>query len=282
VLTADAAQALRQWLMVSSLLTVASLAGAFTAFAALMRFEGLRFIAAHTEIRLAREIHQSLVPAVEGRTPVLEWRGSSHPSGDVGGDLVDVVSRDGRWDAVVADVTGHGVAAGVVMGMFKTAYRGAVDLAPDTGALATRVNGVLAPIRQPHMFVTAACLRIGEPGRIEFVLAGHPPILHLRAASGRAVWVGQSSLALALAADSAYVAQSLAVSSGDVVLVLTDGLLEVFDAGDREFGPEGIRRAAEAAGAGAPLERLEAGILDAARRHGVQLDDQTLLVLRFV
>jgi serine phosphatase RsbU (regulator of sigma subunit) len=281
VSTADAA-ALKRWLTASSALTVASLAGAFIAFAAMLRFEGLRFVSAHTEIRLAREIHATLVPRVDGRSARMEWRGVSRPSGDVGGDLVDVVERAGVWTAVVADVTGHGVAAGVVMGMFKTAFRGAVDDEPDTGALATRVNRVLAPLRQPHMFVTAACVRVADDKRVEFVLAGHPPILHLSAATGRATWVGEPALALTLIDRTVYEPQFFDAARGDVVIVLTDGLLEVFDAEDRELGADGIRLAVEKMGAGATLEQLESGILDVARRHGPQLDDQTLLLVRLL
>jgi serine phosphatase RsbU (regulator of sigma subunit) len=280
VLDAAQAEALRSWLITAGVLTVLSLAGAFTAFAALLRLEGLRFVAAHAEIRLAREIHATLVPAVEGRSALAEWRGSSRPSGDVGGDLVDVVSTGRGWTAVVADVSGHGVAAGVVMGMFKTAFRAALDLAPDVGAIATRVNAVLGPLRQPHMFVTAACVSMTRAGAIEFVLAGHPQLLHLSEATGRAVWVGEPGFALTLVDDVTYGTQILPVGSGDVVIVLTDGLLEVFDAHDRELGPDGVCRAVEAAGAAAPLDRIEAAILDACRRHGPQLDDQTLLLIR--
>ena len=279
-LNAAEAVALRSWLIAAGVLTVLSLAGAFTAFAALLRLGGLRFVTAHAEIRLAREIHSTLVPAVQGRSALLEWRGASRPSGDVGGDLVDVVSNDSGWTAVVADVTGHGVGAGVVMGMFKTAFRGALDLAADIGGLATRVNAVLGPLRQPNMFVTAACLSMRRPGALDFVLAGHPSLLHLSAGSGRAAWVGESGLALTLLDSVTYATQTLSVARGDVVIVLTDGLLEVFDKNDHELGPDGVKRAAEAAGASAPLDRIEAAILDACRRHGPQIDDQTLLLVR--
>jgi serine phosphatase RsbU (regulator of sigma subunit) len=97
---------------------------AYASFTAVLRLEGERSIGAHTEIRLAREIHTALVPLMAGRVAGLEWYGVSHPSGEVGGDLVDVVSdASGTWTACVADVSGHGVAAGVLMGMFKTALR---------------------------------------------------------------------------------------------------------------------------------------------------------------
>ena len=99
---------------------------AYGAFLNLLRIEGRRSIGAHTEIRLAREIHAGLVPLITGAQGGFEWYGVSRPSGAVGGDLVDVVQPSGQqWIACVADVSGHGVAAGVLMGMFKTALHSA-------------------------------------------------------------------------------------------------------------------------------------------------------------
>lgn len=261
-------------------LIIGSLAGAFICFFTLIQREGLRFSVAHAEIRLAREIHATLVPDIGGRTARLEWRGVSRPSGDVGGDLVDVVSEGPAWTAVVADVSGHGVAAGVLMGMFKTAFRAATMEGHGIGRLMTKVNAVITPLRQSNMFVTAACLRVSAGGSLQYVLAGHPPILHLPAATGRAEWVGASQLALGLIDPTAYTEGTLALASGDVIVVVTDGLLEVFDRRDRQLGLEGLQRAAEQAGPRAPLEAIEAALLDGCRAHGPQSDDQTLLVLR--
>ena len=93
------------------------------------------YLRARAEIELARQIHQVLVPAVARTVGEYEFAGFSAPSGDVGGDLVDVVSHgtdlwspraggaaDG-WFGYVADVSGHGVSSGLVMGMFKSALR---------------------------------------------------------------------------------------------------------------------------------------------------------------
>ena len=67
---------------------------------------------------------RSLVPKVERNFDGFEEIfGASVPSGDVGGDLVDVVESAGEWIAYIADISGHGVAAGVLMAMFKTSIR---------------------------------------------------------------------------------------------------------------------------------------------------------------
>jgi len=272
--------ALADRLRITSVLTILSLTGAFTCFFAAIRREGLRFTGAHAEIRLARDIHATLVPAVAGATPLVEWRGTSRPSGDVGGDLVDVVSGDTGWTATVADVSGHGVAAGVLMGMYKTAFRSATMEGHDIGRLLSKVNAVISPLRQPHMFITAACLRLNADRTLEYVFAGHPPMLHLSGATGRSTWVGESQLALALIDPTIYTAATLPLAPGDVVIVVTDGLVEVFDRYDRELGLQGLQKEIERVGPTAPLAEIEAAIFTKCLDHGAQLDDQTVLVFR--
>lgn len=261
-------------------LTIGSLMGAFVCFFTLIRREGLRFTGAHAEIRLAREIHAALVPAVTGCTSLVEWRGTSRPSGDVGGDVVDVVSDDHTWTATVADVSGHGVAAGVLMGMYKTAFRSATMEGHDIGRLLSKINAVISPLRQPHMFITAACLRLNPDRTLEYIFAGHPPMLHLSATTGRSAWVGESQLALALIDPTTYTAAALPLAPGDVIIVVTDGLVEVFDRRDRELGLQGLQEEIERIGPTASLEAIEAGIFTKCLSHGAQLDDQTVLVLR--
>ena len=81
--------------------------------------EGRRYFRVHAEIELATEIHQVLVPAIATKLGGYEFYGRSLPSGEVGGDLIDLAGSDENWVAYLADVSGHGVAPGVVMGMVK-------------------------------------------------------------------------------------------------------------------------------------------------------------------
>ena len=66
-----------------------------------------------TEMELAREIHRSLVRAFERKLAGYEIFGTSIPSGEVGGDLVDIAESSNEWVSYTADVSGHGVASGV-------------------------------------------------------------------------------------------------------------------------------------------------------------------------
>jgi serine phosphatase RsbU (regulator of sigma subunit) len=261
-------------------LTLADVVLAYVSFVMLMVGEGQRFMRAHAEIRLAREIHRTLVPELAGSTATLAWRGVSRPSGEVGGDLVDVIVQADSWLGCVADVSGHGVAAGVLMGMFKTAFHASAAEVSEVGELLTRTNRVITPLKQSNMFVTAACLRMARPGRMEYVLAGHPPLLHVRARASTAGWVGESQLAVGITPDARYEARTFDVERGDVVLVVTDGLLEVANKQHEELGTAGFVRALQTIAESEPLAEIEKRVFAVCQAHGIQADDQTLLIVR--
>src|SRR5215469_12367064 len=107
--------------------------------------EFLRYFRVHTELELAREIHQVLVPRIDTRMGGFEFYGWSSPSGEIGGDLIDLAGTMDHWVAYVADVSGHGVAPGLVMGMVKSAGRMLLSSGAGNETLMTRLNEVLYP-----------------------------------------------------------------------------------------------------------------------------------------
>jgi serine phosphatase RsbU (regulator of sigma subunit) len=274
----QAIEARLHWLsVVRSVLVVLG----YTLFYSVFRLEGRRSIVAHTEIRLAREIHAALVPVASDRSEALEWYGVSHPSGEVGGDLVDVVSSPGAgWHACVADVSGHGVAAGVLMGMFKTALRSAYRTSADPAAALSQVNEVLGPLKQSNMFVTAVSLAWHGPDRFEYVLAGHPSLIHIPRGSTTGRWVGESEMAIGFVDVVSYATRTLAVEPGDLVAVVTDGLIEVFDRGHHELGADGLLPIVAAAASRPTLAGAAGEIFAACAHYGTQSDDQSLLLVR--
>src|SRR5206468_6009187 len=78
------------------------------------------------------------------------------------------------------DVSGHGVAAGVLMSMVKSAARMRLASAGAEGFL-EKMNDVLAPLSEPAMYATVACIWHDPHGQVELATAGHLPALHYRA-----------------------------------------------------------------------------------------------------
>lgn len=251
-----------------------------TGYVCFLRFISVtasRYLRTQAEIALARDIHRVLVPAVDRRIGDFEFLGWSHASGDVGGDLVDLVEQGDSWLGYVADVSGHGVAPGVVMGMFKSALRMRARGGGPVASLLDDVHAVLMPLKQSNTFVTVACVRGGTGDQVECAVAGHLPILRVRGGIVEEVTFPQ--MAVGMIDSTTFTASSMTCQRGDLFALLTDGLTEVFDDGQRELGLEWATGVLESSG-DLPLAAIAERILTGARAHGRQSDDQTLLLIR--
>jgi serine phosphatase RsbU (regulator of sigma subunit) len=267
---------------IDSAAVITAVATGYGLFIVFIAVEGRRYMRAHTEVALAQDIHRHLVPSIDRTVGRFEFFGKSLPSSEVGGDLVDVVEKGERWVAYVADVSGHGVASGTLMGMFKSAVRARLASDVPIDVLLTEVNGVITGLRNPGMFVTCAFVSIESvpSGDIRFVTAGHPPILLWRSASGAVEELSQPQVPIAMIDNAPpFQATGVRLERGDVMALVSDGLMEVFDRRDHEYGIEALKRAL-AAGATRPLPELFDAMVADVRRYGPQLDDQSLLLVR--
>lgn len=244
-----------------------------------VRAEGQRVFGPITEVRLARDVHQRLVPEIARAIGGYEIYGISVPSGEVGGDLVDLIQDGKNWIAYVGDVCGHGVPAGMIMAMVKSAARAAP---PDGASLAgflSHLNRVLKELSAPNDFVTLACIAGDERSGLEFSLAGHYPILHYSKSAGTVEELTVSNPPLAVFSDSSFTTSSILCNEGDILAVVTDGLTEVADKKGKELGLEPLKAVLLQSDTG-PLRAIAQALRDAALRQGKQADDQTILLVR--
>ena len=254
-------------------------------FLAFIRKQAADAIRMQNELELAHGIQQTLVPLIHRVGPLYEVYGLTRPSDRVGGDLVDLIpSHDGDI-AYVADVAGHGLQAGILMGMLKAAARTAL-LEPSTPSerlplLLDRLDNVLPAVKESHMYAAFAALQLGPGGRVRHALAGHPPVLHYCYANGTFCELRLEQFPLGLVPDAQFAAMEINVEPGDLMLIATDGILEACNPQDREFGTEGLRICVES-NPQAPLHQLAANILAAVAKWGKQQDDQTLLIVRCI
>lgn len=236
------------------------------------------------ELDVARRMHEQIVPAVQLRNGSWTVYGLSAASDTMGGDLIDVIERGGELDVFLADVSGHGVGAGIVMGMLKASIRTrllARDQARGLGDILTDLNRVLFDLTRPEMFATMASLRLHADGRAEYALAGHLPILHWRSAAK--AWARLENAHLPLGVDDVEAVSSGQVSAGagDLFVLYTDGLVEIQDRAGRELGLEGFAAIVERS-RGEDLPGMHRAVLDGvdAFAGGARaMDDQTLLLV---
>ncbi len=264
---------------------VVQLASGFTLLVLFIRRTEAGAEAARAELEMAARIHSTLVPRIDATVHGWEIVAVSRPSSQMGGDLVDAVVAGGRVDAYLADVSGHGVAAGLVMGMVKSALRMRLGAGGDAPleAVVGDLNRVLNDLTRPDMFATFAAIRIdaaadGHSSRIGYALAGHLPIVKV-CADGTLIELHNECLPLGIEPGEQYRSGSVALAPGDALVIITDGLVEVQDAAGRELGMDAIRRTLRDAAALKPAQVI-AGLLARSDAHGRQIDDQSVLVVR--
>jgi serine phosphatase RsbU (regulator of sigma subunit) len=258
--------------------TVAIVLG-FVLLSQVVRREGTRYFRLTTEIDLAREIHRQLVPRIARTVGRFEFRGVSLPSGDVGGDLVDVVETPIGWTSFVADVSGHGVAAGLLMGMLKSTARTQLRTGERLEGLLKTMNSILFDLKSPTMFATFAGVQDNGGRTLRFTVAGNLPILHYRSATSAISELTTPQVPVAMFSDYQFATAAVTCEPGDLLVILTDGLTEVFDSADHEFGLDRLKRLI-AENATSALETIEERVFTVVRAHGQQLDDQTLPLIR--
>ena len=256
---------------------IITVAVGYTCFLRFISVTATQYLRAQAEIALARDIHRVLVPAIERRIGDFEFLGWSLASGDVGGDLVDLVEQDNAWLGYVADVSGHGVGPGVIMGMFKSALRMRARAGGSVASLLDDIHAVLMPLKQSNTFVTVACIRGSACNEVECAVAGHLPILRVR--NGHVDEVTSPQLAVGMFDETTFTSSSIECLPGDVFALLTDGLIEVFNDQRDDLGFDWAKGVLKSSG-DQPLAAIANRMLADARAHGKQIDDQTLLLIR--
>jgi hypothetical protein len=242
--------------------------------------QGVKHVRVSTELELAEKLQQTLAPPLAARNPAYEILGRSVPSSQMGGDLLDAVDDCGAMTCYVADVAGHGIQAGVFMGMVKSSARTALLRPRPLEELLADLNRVLFDVKGGSpTYVTFACLRCCEGGEVEYTLAGHGPILHYHAHQKSVSQLGLEQFPLGLFANATFQSGLVAVEPGDILTLLTDGLPEVTDANDEQFGLERISEIM-ARNAEGSLADLTETLFAAVRRYGRQTDDETLVIVR--
>jgi serine phosphatase RsbU (regulator of sigma subunit) len=240
--------------------------------------EGKRYFRVHAEIELATEIHKVLVPSIETKIGGYEFYGRSSPSGEVGGDLIDLAGSEDHWVAYLADVSGHGVAPGVVMGMVKSAARMLLSSGDDAVRLLPRLNEVLYPLKKPDMFVTFCFLsRNGDDLRVG--LAGHPAILHFSARTGEVTLLECPNMPIGILPYVDFASTKIRAEQGDVFALYTDGFLEPMNGAGEEFGLTRLQGEFQKYGREA-LGAIYRSLQESVARHGAQFDDQSLFLIR--
>ena len=235
------------------------------------------------DLELARTIQLGLLPE---RVPeVAGWRFAAwqRSCDATGGDYHDFIAGpDGAVDAVVGDVSGHGIAAAMLMSTARAFLLALHQYELDPAALVGRLNTLLAADMADDAFMTMVLARFHSDGGIAYVSAGHDPPMVLRRTP--AVWdaLDSTGLALGMLDETTYdLARIAPLARGDLVVLLTDGIPEAHALPARDlFGSDRLRAAIATAADGGVLAVRDAVVaaVDAWLGGQPQHDDMSLIV----
>jgi sigma-B regulation protein RsbU (phosphoserine phosphatase) len=165
------------------------------------------------------------------------------------------------------------------MGMMKSAARVKLIDGVKLDTLVRDLNRMFFQLKGDGMFATIAALRFHPEGEVEVAVAGHLPVLRIRAATGDVELLANEHVPLGILEDATFSSRTVVGERGDVFVLLTDGLTEVENARGEELGWEPIRDIVSAQRS-APLADIHEAIMRAVTAHGRQEDDQTLALAR--
>jgi serine phosphatase RsbU (regulator of sigma subunit) len=240
-----------------------------------------------TELSLGYKIQADLLPDKIPEYPGINVRGTMIPAKEIGGDYYDFIEMDEyNLGIVIGDVSGKGVAAGMIMSIVQTLLHAQYPYHTNTRDLLISVNTALAEKIKAYMFMTLLFFKYNSKERsLKYSSCGHEHILHYRKAEGRLECTKSGGLALGMTEDnSPYVVEKeIQVADGDCIVLYTDGIVEARAKDGEMYGLENLKKFVEAHH-GLSAELLRDSLVDHVKtftRGAPQSDDITCLVMSF-
>jgi sigma-B regulation protein RsbU (phosphoserine phosphatase) len=235
------------------------------------------------ELALARRIQLNLMPPVAPQLPGWTVATGYRAALVVGGDFYDVYELPGRpglLGLVIADVTGKGLTAALMMAFSRAVLRAAAYNGTGPADALKRTNRVLVRDARTGLFLTALVGELdGSAGTFRYASAGHEAPLVFRAGSGAPEMLAGEGQLLGVFDDPSIDERAIELATGDLVLAYTDGATDARDPSGQLFGEDRLRAAVTRFTPEGPAAVVK-GVLEAVDAFAggtPQADDVTLL-----
>jgi len=235
------------------------------------------------QLQIAAELQARLLPAGPPQIDGYSIAGLCAPMYEVGGDYFDYVQLDnGRLGVVVADASGNGIAAALLMTSFRALIIPSARAGMSPAVLMHHLNVLLPEFARKRDFITAfyGILDISK-GTFTYSNGGHNLPFVVRA-DGQVERLTQSGPSLIIVPDAEYETGSLVLHQNDLLVLYTDGVVEMFDRNRQEFGNERLEEVARRSRNGSAGAVLQDIVAATRSFSGPELshDDFTLVVIK--
>ena len=226
-----------------------------------------------------------ILPPQLPQHPGVQFAASYQTSRHAGGDYYDVLTlAPGHYAVMVADVSGHGAPAAIVMAMIRAALHSHPGVHADPGAVLRTLNEHFEFLWDTEMFATAVYATVDAATReVRIACAGHPPPLLVRAGQDAQPLPVDAVPPILMMPFAAVPVSSVTLERGDRVLLYTDGVTERVDARGEMYDPARLKAALAGAAGRSPsalVEYLVADLDRFAAGHEPE-DDITLVAVGF-
>jgi phosphoserine phosphatase RsbU/P len=238
------------------------------------------------EMEIAKQIQLSLLPPAPPPLTGIDCAGRCVSATHIGGDYYDIFLNGDEVDLVIADVSGHSVGAALIMVETRSVLRAQLQTLHSPAEILAALNELLHDdLSRAELFITMTYLSYHtKTRRLRYTNAGHPPSLLYRPASETFFELDAEGLILGVKRDVEFQEPSLAIESGDLLLLYTDGIIEAEGPGGELFGTQRLKGILAR-----EYRKSAAGIIDAVLDAvgaftGVTSfrDDISMLVLKFL
>ena len=266
----------------STLRTICSLA-AIAIENARYHAEALKNEQLKEQARIAENIQRGFFPRFVPDVTGFELAGRTVPAQFVGGDYYDWIQLpDGRLGVAVADVSGHGISAGLVMTLTRSFFRAAAQQYESPAELFLALNRYLTSEDLNGAYVTFIYGVLDPKTRqLRLASAGHVPLVHYVAAEDRVDFIELPGIPLGMFEEVDYDERVVLVGPGDLLLFMTDGVTEAMNPMHQQFGDDRLSAVLHQLRLAEPSDALRK-IHQAVQRHtqpGLPHDDVTTVLL---
>lgn len=233
------------------------------------------------DLKLASRIQAGFLPKQD--FTAAGWKVFYHyePAGVVSGDYCDLLAKDGYLYFMLGDVSGKGVAASMLTANLHALFRVLIPTGLPLDQLVERANNIFSESTLPTQYATLICGRADRSGVVEICNGGHLPPLHI--GDGGVNIIQSSALPIGLFRDQKFSTATVRLAPGESLLLYTDGISEAENADGTQYGQSGLTAALQHCRELESKELVSRCIeaLLKFRAGSAQVDDQTLMVLRF-
>ncbi|HET7437387.1 MAG TPA: fused response regulator/phosphatase [Thermoanaerobaculia bacterium] len=202
------------------------------------------------DLQIARRVQEALVPSSTFTAPHIEVRSAYIPSETLSGDFYDYFVQDELMYLFVADVSGHGLPAAILVSLLKSYLHTEAHEHASLATFMSQLNDFLFTVSLPAQFATAQLLRIDKDGSLVYSNAAHPPFLLHRNQERRTDIVEQPGHLLGAMPGMVYDECRTSIASGDTLFVYTDGLTDRRTAAGEFYSIDRVARLLETSGGG--------------------------------